>query len=353
MLGLTIALAALTPAVVAQPVGPGDVGGPVNEATGMVIPVAENQTGEDLSREQIDVGIHLHIVNAEFDMVGVMLGGGKAQTDLEVEVNLAFYAVNVSRLETAIQRSNDRTNASLNETFGVDSNRTVLTAEQIRTAGGGELLRAFKSYQEDATARYIEETVPQMTVLSTRFSWQNTEPGEDEREEQEASPREPPIVLNGSLTLRFLDRYSLEELAGGGGSDDGNLTPQERLEKRIQENQSLPFQQQSAFDVVGISQLLALDLPSGWRLNLTVTVPQGFTIEQASDTMVVTEDRRTASYFLDGSQRSKALSTSGLVTLSDRSLVTTTFVGLVLVAGFLVRLPIEMGVFAALRRWGS
>lgn len=345
----------LVPTVAPQPEpDPSAVGGPINEAARTAAPVVENQTGEDLSSEQIDLQLKVDIVNAEFDLVGVLFGGGKAQTDVTAHANLAFYAVNVSRVETAMQSASGDANVTLNGTFGIDTNRTVLTAEEVRTAGGGALLEAFQSYQEDATKTYIEETIPQVRVITSRFSWENTEPAHDEREDQETSLREPPIVLNATLSLQYLDRFSLADLLETQleSNDTDAKTPQERLQQSLEENQTEPFFQRDAFEVLGIGQLLQMNLPAGWRMNLTVTVPKGFTIAGATDALVVSDDHRTASYYLDGTERELPRVTSGVITLSDRFLVLSTLAGAVGLIGVFLRLPTEMAAFALLRRYG-
>lgn len=343
------------PAVASQPVDPSVVGGPVNQALDAGVPVAENQTGEDLTNEAIDIQLSVDIVNAEFDLVGVLFGGGKAQTDMTTHARVAFYAANVSRLEPAIQQTTREANVTLNGTFGIDTNRTVLTAEEIRTAAGGALLEAFKGYQEDATRTYIEESIPQVRVLSTRFQWHNTEPAEDERAQREASLREPPIVLDATVSLQFLDRFSVVDLleAQAAGNESEDLTPDERLRKSIEENQTEPMFQRDAFEVLGIGQLLSMNLPPGWRLNLTVTVPKGYTIAGATEVLVVSEDRQTASYYLDGSQRELPRATSGVVKLSDRFLVLSTLAIGTGLLGLFVRFPVELAAFWCHRRWGS
>lgn len=367
-----LALLLLAPGALAQPEpDPSTVGGPVNEALATANPVAENRTGEDLDGEEIDLQFELDVTNAEFDLVGVLFGGGKVQSDFDADATLSFHAVNASRAEQALQAYTGNEDASLNRTFGIDTNRSVITAEEIRTAGGGLLLEAFQNYQEGATVRYLQDTLPQVTVLSSGFAWSNTEPGQDaegaedtdepqdgEQQAEDASLRDPPIVLEASFTMRFLDRYALGDLIADGedgGESARALTlaqdDEDREEiERIRANQTPPFLEQSAFQVLGVGQLLSLDLPPGWRMNMTVTVPEGYTIEGASDAFVVSDDRRTASYYLDGTQREQAYATDGVVTLSDRGLVTWTLLVGVGIAGMVLRIPVEMGVFALRRR---
>lgn len=346
----------LAPTLMAQPTpDPTVIGETADEAYGVVAPAAENETGEDLTSEEIDLQLFLDIRTAEFDTMGVLFGGGKAETTLRAHLGFSFRAISVHRLEPALEAATGDANVSLTRTFGFDTNRTVLTAEEVRAAGGGVLLDAFQAYQEQATAQRIEQAVPGVTVISSRFDWSHTTPGERTREEQDPSLREPPLVLDARIELRFIDHFAVADLipAGGNGTDEENKTPQERLRDRIEENQTLPFTQRSAFQVLGIGQLLSVDIPAGWRVNLTVSVPKGFVIAGATDALTVTDDRRTATYYLDGSDRSSDLATSGVVTLSDRSLVTFTLIGLTAVVGLLLRVPAELGALWWRRRQGS
>lgn len=355
------------PAAAAQ-ADPDPVSEAINDALGASSGAAENATGEDLSTEQIDLMLKLDIVNAEFDPMGILFGGGKVQTDLEAHAQLAFYAANVSHAEDALAQAAGDEDATLQDTAGLDTNQTVVTAEMIRTAGGGILLEAFQSMQEEAAERYVEATLPQVTVLSTTFTWSNTEPGEDaediqdEEDIEEVDAREPPIVLDARMTLRFLDRIALGDLLENVGDDEqdehaARLTPteheaeeDEQLKEAIRQAHSPPLLQQDAFQMLGVDQLLDLDLPPGWRLNLTLTVPDGYTIEGSSDALIVDDNRETLTYFVDGSQRETEHRTTGMASLSSRSLVTQTLTLLVGIAGILTRYPIEMLTFAAHRR---
>lgn len=352
------------PAAAAQ-ADPNPVSEVINDALGTSGGAAEDATGEDLSTEQIDLMLKLDIVNAEFDPMGILFGGGKVQTDLEAHAQLAFYAANVSHAEDALAQAAGDEDATLKDTAGVDTNQTVVTAEMIRTAGGGILLEAFQSMQEDAAQRYVETTLPQVTVLSTTFTWSNTEPAEDaegiedEEDVEDADAREPPIVLDAKMTLRFLDRIALGDLLEDIGDDEDDqhaarlaqgehdADEDDRVKEAIQQAHTPPLLQQDAFQMLGVDQLLDLDLPPGWRLNLTLTVPEGYTIEGSSDALIVDDDRETLTYFVDGSQRETEHQTTGMASLSSRSLVTQTLALLVGIAGILARYPIEMVAFAA------
>lgn len=346
---LLAAMLLVSPHVAAQAIpDASEPGSIVNSLQDEAYPVAENESGQDISSEEIGLDILVDIRDARFDLFGVLLGGGAAETTINLEADLAIRAVNTSRLEQALDQYNDDANASASQLTGIDLSRPAVTADAIRTIGGGVLLEAFQAYQEQAARAYLADTLPHVTILNLAFDWQNTRPIQG-AEDPDTEIREPPLVLQVTGQMQFLDRFSLLGLIGDASDDAEPKTPQEQLRQRLQENQTLPLVQRDAFQTLGVAQLVSLELPPGWRLNLTVQLPQGYTISQATDALEVDEDRQTASYRLDGTGQQELRTTSGVVKLSDRSLVTTTVAAIAVGVGLLLRLPTE---FAALRLRG-
>lgn len=347
------ALLLLAAPAVAQvpPVGTSDVGGPVNEAYETAAPVVANETGQDVVTEDIGLEILLDIRDAELDVVGVFFGGGKAEMRMRVSLNLSFRAVSVERIDEAL-RERTEGDVSLRETFGVNASRMALTAEELRLAGGGAVLEAFRPYEEAATRRLIEETLPGVTVLSVRFSWANVVPADRPREGRPADLREPPILLSAVAELEFLERLNLlDVLSARERAEDTKGDAEKTLRERIEENQTLPALERNAYMVLGARQLVSLDVPPGWRLNLSVEVPKGFTIESAGDEILVDEERRLATHYVDGAERATPFATAGVLTLSNRFLVTAALAFAGILAGTVLRFPVEAAWFAASRAW--
>lgn len=330
----------VSPLAGAQP-DPATVGSLVNEGQRQAYDSAENQSGRDLTSEDVDVHVLVDVRDAQFDMTGVLLGGGSVETSIAIDAELAIRAVNASRVEQAMDEYNGNANASVSELTGINTSRSALTADELRTAGGGVVLEAFQAYQEDLTRDYLAEMLPQLTLLSLSFEWENTRPAQEGENETDSEPREPPLVLETRARMEYLDRYSLVDLLETDGNTSEAKTPEERLQESLLENQTVPLREQSAFQVLGIAQLVDLRLPPGWLLNLTVEMPKGYTIASATEALHVHEDRRTASYYVDGTGRQTVLASSGVVELSDRSLVTTTVAGLALALGLVLRVPAE------------
>jgi hypothetical protein len=365
LLGLAL-LPLLAPAPASGQVpDPGTVGDLVRPVADPVvarlIAAAENATLQDLHREEVSVDMALDVRNVDYQIVSLIFGGGKVGADVEATLHLEFRAVSASRLDDALRSTG--TNTTLNGTFGVPTSRAVLTAEEIRLVGAGALLDAFEGYEAEAARRYLEATVPGLVVQSTTFAWSNTEPGSHARGLRPPDPsaldpgdprsflrqfplpdlREPPLVLDAKVRLQYLDRVSalqLIDLALRNRTGD----PASELKREIQRQQGEAFLERNAFNLAGFSQLLDFAVPPGWRLNVTMTVPRGFTIEGATSELQTAPDHRSMSYVLDGSARERRAQQAAVVTVSDRFLVTATILATVTLLGYALRLPIEAAV---------
>lgn len=369
---LVVVVAASTNPAVGSPATHTIGSAPENPAAAIVAPIAdavtgtalgriESETAQDLHSEDIAVDILLDVRNVDNDVVGILFGGGKVGADATGHMRLEFRAVGMHRLDEALRASTGDANATVQGTFGIPLNRTALTAEEIRLVGAGQLLAAFQESQALAAKRYLQDTVPGLAVLDLTATWSNTIPLDRVRSTASPGPdalpdaaaiapwstvpplREPPLVLDATARLHYVDRVGLFDLldAAATDSDDGGM------QQRIEDAQADAVADRSAFSMLGLNQLLAFALPPGWRLNLTMTVPAGFTVEGATDELTLHPGHRMVTYRLDGDARSTPSSQAAIVAVSNRFVVTTTLLVAVLLAGFLLRLPTE----AAVMRW--
>ena len=340
----------------------GDTLRPVlDPAVGQVVGSAENATAQDLHREEIAIDLRLDVRNVDYQIVSLLFGGGKVGADVEAALHIEFRAVSATRLDDALRAGG--TNMTLSGTFGVPTSRTALTAEEIRLLGTGALLAAFEGYEADAARRYLESTVPGLAVQSATFAWSNTEPASYVRGLRFPDPasfdpndlrsilrqvplpdlREPPLVLDAQVRMQYLDRVSalqLLDLALRNRTGD----PAYELKREIQRQQGEPFLERNAFNLAGFSQLLDFGVPPGWRLNVTMAVPRGFTIEGVTSELEAAPDHRSMAYVLDGGARERSAQRAAVVTVSDRFLVTATLLATVTLVGYALRLPIEAAV---------
>lgn len=352
-----------------QPIPPGAVGDVLYPILDPVVGNAtaglESASGQDLHGEDIRIDLDIDVRNVDYQVASLIFGGGKVGADIDATLHLEFRAVSSTRLDEALRAASGDANATLRGTFGYPTERTAITAEEVRLVGAGALLQAFQGYEAGATRRYLEETMPGLTVLSASFAWSNTQPGRyvlDARVPAipnfdpnrpagllDAAPlpqlREPPLVLDAHMRLQYLDRVSLVQILEGAlrnkTSDATSL-----LKNRLQREQGDRFLDRSAFNLLGFGQVFNFTVPPGWRLNLTMEVPRGFTIEGVTDELEGAADHRSLTYILDGGQRTSVAAQAGLVTLSDRFIVTTTALAVVALLGYAIRLPTETIVLA-------
>jgi hypothetical protein len=376
-----VLLATFIPPAASQPPDPamiGDMVGPVTDpVVAQAVPAAETAVDEDLHSEDIRVDVILDARNVEFQLAAMILGGGKVQADVTASVHLEFYAVSTERLDAAVKAASGDADASLNRTFGIPTNRTALTSEEIRLVGGGALLEAFQSAEVENARAFLQETVPEMTVFGLDVVWSNTAPigwfpqppalpptapsipevnVPDPQTVSIADPvpplREPPIVLDAVARVQYLTRLSVvslvqSALARSDGSDE--KTPAQLLKADLIETQYDPPLERSAFELLGFSQLLKMSVPPGWTLNLLFLVPPGFTVEATTDELRIVEVDDGAAYYLDGSTRTEAGDQAGLLTISARGPVTLTLLVVAAIVGIALRLLSELGFVAVAR----
>lgn len=332
---------------------------PVREQKARAEDLLYGVLGQRLDAEDVEIHLEVDVVNVEFSPVGILLGGGKVQGDIRVTGRFEFAALHLRRITDMINESRLLSNGSVidNATLSgiVDGlPLQVIHAEVFRNLGGGVLLDAFTIAQEKVARRLIEDSLPGLTTISVDFDWLNVEPRPDELGAGLGllAPRHTPIVLQFRLDLRYLEtqaasdvivQWARDAFARGNGSAESE---EDLIKRSLRENQTLPWHERSAFDLAGIDQLVAVPMPPGWRLNLTVTVPRGVTIEGATNELAVSRDRRTATYVHDGSEQRTHRESASVVTVSSRPFVVLAlFTGMLLV-GLLARLPAE-----GLMRW--
>jgi len=362
---LLLAIAAVP--VLAQPIPPGALGNRLHPVLDPVVANAtgglESASGQDLHTEDIRIDLDLDVRNVDYQVVSLLFGGGKVGADIDALVHLEFRAVSTTRLDEAVRATSGENNVTLRGTFGVPTSRVALTAEEIRLVGAGALLQAFQGYEAGAAKGFIEDTVPGLAVQSATFTWGNTEPGKyllDARPPDlsgfdptnpeggldlvHAPPlRDPPLTLDAHMRLQYLDRISLVQILDKAlKNKTGDAAA--ALKDRLQAQQGDRFLDRSAFNLLGFGQVLNFSVPPGWRLNVTMEVPRGFTIEGVTDELAAAGDHRSLTYVLDGGQRSVAAAQPGLVTLSDRFIVTATVLAAVALVGYAIRLPTEAAV---------
>lgn len=374
-------LLAPLPSAFAQPVDPSVVGDTLRPVLDLVVatalPPIEGETGQDLHRQDIRVWVALDVVDVEYDLPGILFGGGKIGADAHAVLRLEFRALAAETLDEAIRSATGDANASLNRTFGVPTSRLALTAEEVRTVGAGLLLSYFQQAEVQSAKQFLERTLPGLLVQDLGATWSETAPLSNLIPDEVPDPpdpdvdptdpasaaglaslalltgpvrdislREPPIVLDATARLSYLNRLNLVDMVRSVADPTAEKEARDALKDRLRNEQGDRFRDRNAFNLVGYGQVLNVSVPSGWRIEVSLAVPDGYTIEGVTDELVLAEDHRSAGLALDGLAREKQANPVALATLSNRFLVTTVLLGAVLLAGTALRLPIEFGVLS-------
>lgn len=313
------------------------------------VETGETILGEDLTQEDIRVGVHLNATNADFQMFGILFGGGKVQADFTVDGYLEFRAVNVERLDQALAAATGDQNITLNGTFGVPTSRVALTAEEVRLLGAGFLLEAFQAYEVAKAQELLMGMLPGLRVLALEVAWSGVTPltwapgpGSSVEPGAPVIPlREPPIRLDVLGEFQYLTRIGLYDTLRGIETGDAPTEP-DPTKVRLEETQMLPMLERPAFQVLGYGQLLNFSLPGPWRLEVLVTVPKGFTVEHVTDEMVAAGNAQSASFALDGRAAGEG-GLAAIATASSRGLITWTLFAVAAFVGIVLRAFVEVG----------
>lgn len=301
----------------------------------------------DLQREDIDVHLDMIFRDVDFDTLNVIFGGGKFSATARIDARIDIRVVAASRLQDAAEKSAPGLG---NVTGAVSTQGTFVPADAFRATFAGEALRAFQDEQEERLAAYLSATIPNVTVLNTAFVWSNISP-EDSIERrntpfpndpgaplQPNDPTFPPLTLRATVDVEYLERTSILDIL------EKALKPRSEAEKQRKADvaDAAAAYDRSAFGLLGIRQVLALQAPAGWNVAMRVQLPEGFTFEEASPDVAVARDLREAQVLTLGKDANDVVLNPVALTLSNRFLVSTAMLAGVLLLGTILRFPVML-----------
>ena len=344
---LALALALALPAIASQsaaqlPPSPLDpILGQVEENRTIL---RETLIGE-LTKEDVDVKLAMDFRTVDFDTLNVIFGGGRFEATARIGAHIDMRVLAASRVQQVIDESIPGVG---NATSIAMSELQYIPADVFRSTLAGEALAAFQSEQEERLADFITETIPNVTVLAVSFQWTNTSPQDSYQRETNVpsgapnsaadvnDPTFPPITLDAYVDIQYLERTNLLNIL------DQALEPKSEAEKRRKEEvaDAAATYERSAFSLLGIRQVLDLQAFSGWNVIVSVTLPEGYTFEEASPDVVVARDLRGAEVMTLGKDADAPVLNPVALTLSNRFLVSTALLCAVLLVGAILRFPV-------------
>lgn len=321
--------------------------------------VAEKTAGIDLTREEVDVAMRMDFRTVDFDTVNVVFGGGTFQAQARLYARLEFYVISVERISDALEKA--APGAGNLSQYGIPTDRSHIAADEFRATFVAEALKAFEDEQEARAAELITSTLPNVTVLSTQFAWSNTEPQEGAEREPNAPAdpaaaldvrelndlRLPPLVLETTFELQYVERTSLLDILEQVLFEDPE-TQEEKKRKQEVADTAADFER-SAFGLLGITQVLNLEMEPGWNLDLVVQLPQGYTFEEASPDVSLDGARRQAATATLARDAFAEVANPVALTFSNRFVVSTAMLAVVLLVGAILRFPYTL-VWNRMRR---
>lgn len=351
VLTLGPAAAQLPPSLPPTPLDP-ILAGPAQNATALAVRTA----GQEFSKEEVDVKLNMEFRDVDFDTVNVIFGGGSFQARARITAVIDMRVISGSRIQGALDGAAP---GSGNLTvYGADLRRAWVPADAFRATFAGEALKAFQDEQEERVADFITATVPNVTVLDVIFSWQNTsaeaslenrEPPADPSQVDSRAindPTEPPLTLTAIVDVEYLERTSLLTILDK--AFEGRSEAEKARKARVVD--AATSYERGAFSTLGITQVLDLKTFPGWNMDVTVTLPEGYTFEDASPDVDVADDLRMAQAATLGREASQEVLNPVALTLSNRFLVSTALLATILLVGAILRFPATLAANAMRRR---
>lgn len=352
-LALALAFVVLLPTI---PVGEAQL--PATPLDPILKGVQENKTalkqtlvGPDLDREDVDVTLDMDFRDVDFDTMNVIFGGGKFSANMRITGRIDLRVLAASRVQDAIESAAPGTG---NVTGIAFAETRFIPADAFRASLTAEALAAFENEQEARLAEFITESIPNVTVMATRFAWSNVSPQDsfqdatliptgippETRANELNDPTFPPITLVATIDMEYLERTNLLQIL------EKALEPESAREKARKEqvaDQAADYER-SAFSLLGIRQVLDLEAFSGWNIAVKLHLPEGYTFEEASPDVALARNLREAQVVTLGKDATLPVLNPVSLTLSNRFLVSTAMLGAILLCGVILRFPILLAV---------
>lgn len=344
---IVLAPAALTPPALAQTLPQTPLDPLLRPTVGRAVETTQYAAGVDLTREEVDIDMRMEFRTVDFDTVNVVFGGGTFQAQARLSTRFEFYVLSAERISDAIEDA--LPGAGNLSNYGIPTDKQYIAADEFRATFVGEALQAFEQEQEERAAQFITATLPNVTVLSTQFVWSNTEP--QEGREQTGAPavdprapptardlndlRLPPLVLDTVFELQYVERTSLLDILDSALHEDSRSEREEEREKQVAD--AAANFERSAFGMLGLTQVLDLEMEPGWNFELVMLLPQGYTFEEASPEVTLDASHRQATTTTLARDALSTVANPVALTFSNRFVVSTAMLAIVLIAGAILR----------------
>jgi len=337
------AVAALLLASAVQAQAPPDVGPylkPADRLLGQAVPPALNATykaiGQNVTREDVRMFLWANQTKGDVNLLGLLVGSGRAEVQASLHGRMEIRVLSSDRIRAALEGQNAYNVSARNATF---LSQAYLPAEVFRASASAEVVAAFQRGEEDALAKYLRRTLPEMDILALDFTWSNVSPTQALGD---ASLTEPPIVLDVDLVVQYIRVESVPSLLHAYGSSGHN--PKAEAKKsyiaRIKDENGTPLRQRDFFAAAAYTQLLNLSMQPGWSLDVDLHLARGYSFTYFNDQVDKRGDREAVLH-VDAHTSSAAVHKVFLASITQRKAVAAALLASTWAAALLVALPLR------------
>lgn len=272
----------------------GPAGQVVDEAAGTVLPPAlnatYNATGQNITREDVRLFLDVNFTKGDVGLGGLLIGSGNIEVQARIDIRGELRVISSERIRAAIEGENAYNVSAENATW---LSSLYLPAEVFRASASAEVIAAFQEEQERALRDYIEETVPELELLSLDVTWSNTFPTQAFTD---TSLTDPPIVVELEAVVRYLRVESVPSLLSvyTEGRDDPEADKKKQYVQNLKEENGDPLRARDFFAAAAYTQLLNLSMQPGWSLDVHLTVPSGYSFEYVNEEVERPSEREVA-----------------------------------------------------------
>lgn len=344
VLAVAVALVPWTSVVAQFPPDLGPAGKVADQAAGKAVPPAMrllyNATGQNVTREDVRLFVDLNFTKGDVNLFGLLIGSGKAEVQAHLNVRAEMRVISSDRIRAAIDGENAYNMSAENATF---LSEAYLPADAFRASLTAEAIALFQRAQEQALAKYLAASVPEMDVLSLEIAWSNVTP---QKAFTDTDFREPPIVVELDLIVQYIRVESLPGLLKAyTGSKDKGEGKSEYVKELKQENGAEPAER-DFMGAAAYTQLLNLSMQPGWSLGVGMSVPTGYSFTYFN-APVVQRDERSVSKEINALESDEDVQEILLASITHRRAVAFALFVAMIVVGLVVAFPVRF----AYARW--
>jgi len=319
----------------------------IDDAAGDNIPtileLIEGQTGEELDREDIRVGMDMEFTKGEVNLLGFLVGSARTEITAHLEARIEIRVVSSDRIRALVEGENPYNATAENTTF---LSTIYIPADVFRASFSGSVIDNFKADQEDALEIYFRRTFPELQMSDLGISWSNIR-AQDVIADEDIF--EPPIIADVEMTLNYLRVDSIDSLVASYFDARQEPGPRRQYIADLKKDAGDPLRSRDFFSAAAYSQLVNLTAQPGWAIDIDFQLPRGYEFtyfnEEVSD---VTP--RTASIHLDALDQDGDAHRVYLASITHKRGVAATLFVVMWAVGLLLATPGRLLYSRRLRR---